>query len=637
MADSSVYTVAQYIIDRLTALGVKHIFQVPGNYTAQFLLRAQRSGRIQCVGTTNEMEAGYAADAYARLHGIGVACTTYGVGSFSLYNAIAGARVERCPVVLINGGPNKAKSDDLENRGILFAHAIDTSRTDERIFREITAATAVVTDPEEAPRQIDHVLHACITEKMPVYLEVRDGVWEEPCREPENPPADQPLKALARTDELQRRIDLSVDAAVQATLAKLNQSKIKVLWGGEELQRFKLESAFETLIELTGLPYTTTLMGKSLVRETNGKKLERRPEFIGVYDSGFAPEAIRIKMNNADCVLALGTILSDFYGHIVQTTEKADSLILAAGSAVRVGRALYPNAPLDEFLPKLIAMLRVNPLERTSESSLKLTTDLPSARFERSAGMDATDATPTLALSWKQTFDQLQSHIDDKTYVLVDTSIGLFPSAELLIPGANHFIAQTAWLSIGYTTGAAVGVSTLLKPEEHILVLVGDGGFQMGPQSLATLAKIRKPVTMVVFDNAIYGIEQFLVVTAITRDELDFYQPDSTRPSLFFNNLALDNGQSTPAREETRWDYESLARAFGCYGKRVSTMDELNTELDAAKTRLNQPTLIAVRVDPRSVPPELESSVQLRMMAAGAVAIGGGVPPPIGLPLSLMN
>ena len=174
------YTIADYLVDRLSALGARHLFTVPGNYSAEFLISAEDSGKIKCICTTNEMEAGYAADAYARLAGIGVACVTYGVGSFSLLNAIAGSYVEQCPVVLLNGSANADKARQLLRDGVLFAHAIDTVRTDESFFRNITAATAVLTSADDAPAEIDRVIRTCITEKRPVYLEVRDRVWKLP-------------------------------------------------------------------------------------------------------------------------------------------------------------------------------------------------------------------------------------------------------------------------------------------------------------------------------------------------------------------------------------------------------------------------------------------------------------------------
>lgn len=611
MPDRPRYTVAKYIVDRLAALGVGHVFQVPGNYTAQFLLEAERSGKLKCIGTTNEQEAGYAADAYARLYGLGVLCTTYGVGSLSAMNAIAGARVELCPVVLINGGPNRSKTAALEEYGVKFAHAIDTQVTDERLFRELVP-TAVVTDPADAPEQIDAILRTCITTGLPVYLESRDGVWDMECREP----ADQPLRPLQPSEERRQVEQQSVEAAVAAVVARLMQAKSPILWGGEELQRLRLEPEFEDLVQTTGLKYSTTLMAKSLLPETAPERPgERRDEFIGVYDSVFAPEDVARVVENSDCVIALGTILSDFYGKIVERTAATGSMVLAAAGAVRVGHAVYPNIPLALFVPRLLEALKKAKPKTTPPQGFDA---LPAIRFAPdSAGFAA--GAPGGDLSWHDAFVEIQKHVDANTLVLADTSLALFPSADLLIPARKRFVAQTCWLSIGYTLGAAVGACARLSKGDRLLVLVGDGGFQMGPQALATLAKLRAPATVVVFDNALYAVEQFLVVTQIVQDQLDFYRPGSERPGIFFNRLEIDGTQ------DTRWDYVALGKAFRCHSLEAKTPAELDSALAAAKQVTDRPTLIAARIDPRSVPPELERAVRPAAFAAvaGAAAPAG--------------
>src|SRR4051794_25322752 len=189
-------TVKQYLIDRLTELGGKHMFGLPGNYNAEFLLEAQRSGKLTWIGTSNEMEAGYAADAYARLsRRIGICCVTYGVGSFSALNAFAGSHVEVLPVVLINGSAPSTKVQQLINQGVLFAHAIDTVRTDEGVFKQITdpvrsqdlILTAVIRDPADAPAQIDAVLGGSLATGRPVYIEVLQDVWGQTCAAPDGP------------------------------------------------------------------------------------------------------------------------------------------------------------------------------------------------------------------------------------------------------------------------------------------------------------------------------------------------------------------------------------------------------------------------------------------------------------------
>src|SRR5262245_9418048 len=604
MPDRPRYTVARYIVDRLIELRVRHIFQVPGNYTAQFLIEAQNSGKLECVGTTNEQEAGYAADAYARLHGLGVVCTTYGVGSLSAMNAIAGARVELCPVVLINGGPKQSKTANLENHGIKFAHAIDTIRTDEKFFREISAATAVITDPEDAPDQIDRVLRACLTQRMPVYLESRDGVWDMPCRKPAGPLPEKPRQPVPPAAGTEAVVKESVAAAVAAVLTRLQAAKHPVLWGGEELQRLGLEARFEEIIKLTGLKYSTTLMGKSLVPETApGDPTRRRDEFIGVYDSAFAPGDVAEVLEKSACVLALGPILSDFYEKIVVNTHSTGSMVLAAAGAVRVGHAIYPNVPLDLFVAGLIDGLKKK--GRAGDHTPPEGFDkLSPSRFAASGAESlAASAPPAAGMSWADASGRIQKHVGAKAYVLADTSLTLFPAAELVIPSRNHFLAQTCWLSIGYTVGAAVGLSTLMKKDERALVLVGDGGFQMGPQGLATLARLKKPVTVVVLDNALYAVEQFLVVTQIVPDQLDYYKAGSTREAIFFNRLEID------AKADQRWNYVALAKAFGCIGVEVRTPADLDKALADAKKVTDRPTLIAARIDSRGVPPELQAAV----------------------------
>jgi len=592
------YTIADYIFDRLVALGARHLFTVPGNYCAEFLVTAERrsreaaddDGRLTCIGTTNEMEAGYAADAYARLRGLGVACVTYGVGSFSLLNAVAGAYVERCPVVVLNGTANARKARMLVQQGVLFAHAIDQIRTDESVFRPLTAATAVLTTADDAPAHVDRVLRACVSETRPVYLEVADGVWTLPCPRPSGPLVPLPTDSAAQQD-----IEASVTAAVSAVMARLGEAEHPVLWGGEELQRRGLQDVFEALVEISGLPYTTTLLGKSLISEAN-------PHFVGVYDSVWAPDDTKRVVEGADCLLALGTILSDFYGRIVE--KSYDTMILAAADSVRVGRSVYPNVPLARFVSALLRAVCdargaaiVGPMTAgvTRSSGWRHSPPPGFEEAQRAKRMGATDAKPAAisseagAITWESFFQRMPQFIEPNDVVLADTSLVLFPAADLLIPHRSHFMAQTAWLSIGFTLGAAVGASMAIPDGRRVVVFAGDGGLQMLPQTLSTLARQKKPAIIFVMDNGLYGIEQFLV------DSTYFQEP--ARPPVFFNELA-------------RWDYVKLAEAFHARGFAVGTSAELELALHKARDTTDTPVLIAVAVDPRQLPPEIARTLQ---------------------------
>ena len=99
--DASEMTIGRYLIQRLQSYGLSDIFGIPGDFVLQFYGMLEGS-QIKVIGCTREDCAGYAADAYARIHGIGAVCVTYCVGGLSLCNSIAGAFAEKSPVIVIS-------------------------------------------------------------------------------------------------------------------------------------------------------------------------------------------------------------------------------------------------------------------------------------------------------------------------------------------------------------------------------------------------------------------------------------------------------------------------------------------------------------------------------------------------------
>ena len=97
-------SIGEYLIRRLQDYGIAHVFGIPGDYILSFYSLLEQSP-IDVIGCTREDCAGFAADAYARVHGMGAVCVTYCVGGLSLCNSIAGAYAEKSPVVVITGSP----------------------------------------------------------------------------------------------------------------------------------------------------------------------------------------------------------------------------------------------------------------------------------------------------------------------------------------------------------------------------------------------------------------------------------------------------------------------------------------------------------------------------------------------------
>src|SRR3954471_8240181 len=139
----------QFLFEYLSRKGVKHSFGVPGDFALPTFAWLDKS-RIQHITMTHEPGAGFAADAYARLNGIGLVCVTYCVGGLNALNSVAGAYAEKSPVVVVSGGPGVKDRE----KDPLLHHKVKTFETQKRVYDEVTVASAVLLDEQRAAGEI---------------------------------------------------------------------------------------------------------------------------------------------------------------------------------------------------------------------------------------------------------------------------------------------------------------------------------------------------------------------------------------------------------------------------------------------------------------------------------------------------
>jgi len=159
------FTTSDYIITRLAQQNVEAIFGVPAVYCAPVFEAAANTANFRVVVTSSDLVAGYAADGYARTRGLSAVSVAYGVGTLSLLNAVAGAYIERSPVVVINGGPSQARIDQQNNTGILFSHSMGQPHSDLEAFRPFTCFAERATSQAGLPALIDRAIVAALTKK----------------------------------------------------------------------------------------------------------------------------------------------------------------------------------------------------------------------------------------------------------------------------------------------------------------------------------------------------------------------------------------------------------------------------------------------------------------------------------------
>ena len=145
---------AEYLIKKLEELGITDYFGVPGDYNFNILRMIENISSVNWIGCTNELNAGYASDGYARIKGYGALVTTYGAGELSAINAVAGSFAENIPVVCIAGLPS---SKDIEKKTPLH-HNFSEADYDRfyDMYKKITCASAFL-KRDNAKLEIDRV------------------------------------------------------------------------------------------------------------------------------------------------------------------------------------------------------------------------------------------------------------------------------------------------------------------------------------------------------------------------------------------------------------------------------------------------------------------------------------------------
>ncbi|HXR40305.1 MAG TPA: thiamine pyrophosphate-binding protein [Terracidiphilus sp.] len=548
-------TVAEYIIARLQQAGLRHLFAVPGDYASPFLDALDATPGITRIPNINELGSGYAADGYARFKGIGAACVQYGVGNFSLLNCTAGSFVERVPVAVISASPSTSDRKLERQEAILFHHSTGDLRADQIVFQNVTVASVILRNAETAPARIDRAITAMLTHRRPIYIEVLKNVWTEPCAEPQGT-----LAPIVRPSDHN-----ALQAALDATCERIAAASLPVIWAGVEIQRFGLQDTLQAIVDASGLYFTTTSLGKTVLDEA-------QPHFIGTYAGPASPLLTRAVMQAADCIVTLGAIVTDDYLNIMQSSF--GSMIEVNDEEARVGYQYYRRVTLTDFLHGLLARFQAEPGPRTYS--------LPEVAIEIEP-----DAQPGDSLTYNNFYDEVSAFLKKQKLtgevaLILGESTSLYVFGNLFGLPRNAFVAQAAWGSLGHETGCALGVA--LASGKRPFVVAGDGGFMMICQELSSLARQNCNAVVFVMSNEAYAIEQAFV-------DLKAFTPE---------------GAFAPYDLLPSWDYQALAKAFGARGYRVQTVADLRTVLADVLALKDVPALVEVVIPQKDLAPQLK-------------------------------
>jgi indolepyruvate decarboxylase len=464
--------IGQYLIRRLRECGVRDVFGIPGDYVLSFFVELTQSP-LRVIGCTREDCAGFAADAYARVNGIGAVCVTYCVGGLSVCNSIAGAYAEKSPVVLISGSPGLRERVN----NPLLHHKVKDFRTQFEVFRRLCVAATDLTDVGAAFREIDRVLEAVQRYKRPGYIEIpRDLVSVVP----QTPYRRAPSHAGSDPEVL-------AEAVAEAS-RRIGAARRPVILAGVEIHRFGLQEQLLTFAERAGIPITTTMLGKSVVSE-------RHPLFAGIYEGALGHESVTRFVEESDLVIILGAFMTDINLGIFTAHLDPGKCLYATSETLRISHHHFHDVWLADFLQGLSqADLRVAPRP------------LPVR-----PGADAPDfqLRPEAPITITRLIERLNHWLDDTMVVIAEAGDALFASTDLVIHRQTEYISPAYYTSMGFAVPAALG-TMIARPDLRPIVLLGDGAFQMTGMELSTLVRHRLNPLIIVLDNQGYGTERRL-------------------------------------------------------------------------------------------------------------------------------
>lgn len=460
---------AEYLVKKLEELGINDFFGLPGDYNFNLLYAVENNPNTRWIGCTNELNAGYAADGYARMRGYGALITTFGVGELSAMNAIAGAKAENVPVIHIVGAP----ATKCINEKTCVHHnfqEVDYNAFYEA-FKPVVETRAFLTR-DNAKMEIDRVLKTFVKEKKPVYIAVPLDIAKMEI-------SDREVSYDWTSDEEILKI------AVSKIVAKINNAKKPVILGDVLVKRFDSRIEYREFVSKTKIPVTNFLMGANLI-DMNYEK------YLGGYFSKFKNPTAQKYLEETDCLIAVGAVYSDLNSFGFNLPYKINDHIAIYGTYVYVEGERYDNIKMSDVLEGVTELV----------DSKNIIIEKPELGYERKFATKE-------ALTSEYIYPRIQEFLKENDILVAETGIIPHGVAQMNFPASVELQTQTLWGSIGWATPAALG-ACLANPKSRVILFTGEGSHQLTAMEVGSMLRYGVKPIVIVLNNQGYTIERIL-------------------------------------------------------------------------------------------------------------------------------
>lgn len=541
--------VSDYVASFLHAQHVSHVFELVGGMTVHLIDAIYRQGKIKIVSMHHEQAAAFAADAAGRITGTpGIAMATSGPGATNLLTGIGSCYFDSSPAVFITGQVNRN-----EQKGNLPVRQLGFQETDiVAMASPITKAAWRVRTPEQVPELLEQAfLLALAGRPGPVLIDIPMDVQRAHIDAPVPLPLDRPG---IRGDAIEK---------IGEMLGELSASRRPLILAGNGIRAARAGELFRGFVNQVQVPVVNSLLAVDCL--PYGHPL--RVGMIGSYGNRWANLAI----GRADFLLVLGSRLD-----IRQTG--ADTL------GFKGARMIYhvdcESGDVNNRVRGCIPILAdLHAFLKTAIGASNGTPDVPRADWSaelaqlRDEWPDIAELLHVPGINPNHLMHELSAHSQSAAAYVVDVGQHQMWAAQSIeISGDQHFLTSGGMGAMGFGLPAAIGASMVLS-RQPVVMIAGDGGFQLNLQELQTVAHNRLPVKMVVLNNQCQGM-----VRQFQQSYLE-----ERYPSTYW-------GYSAP-------DFARVAEAYGINSQTVQDPARVEGALDQLWDDPQAPFLLQVMVD----------------------------------------
>src|SRR3954467_2170960 len=332
-------TVADYIVRRLAREGITGCFGVAGDFAFNLDDAVAGSEAIRWIGCSNELDASYAADGYARVRGCALLLTTYAVGELSALNGVMGAKAERSCVFHVVGMPTMRKQRARQ----VVHHTLGDGEFQNfaNISAQAACVSAVIT-PDNCAHEMERLIATARAESRPAYILVAADYAVTPV----TGPAPAPYPKPASGPDLAR--------AVAAIAERVEAARSLAVLPAYTVSRFKLQDSLRALVEALGCPFAAMAMDKGVLSEAH-------PQFAGIYSGAASSPGVLEAVERADVVIDAGGVsFNDINTSAYSGRISPEKLVTIDVDHVRIGDRVYNPVRMGDVFDMLTWSVRKN-------------------------------------------------------------------------------------------------------------------------------------------------------------------------------------------------------------------------------------------------------------------------------------